>query len=47
MTEDSQLLQCNEIIAIGSDIHAKHENTACGQDVEFLDIKPGVIYSVF
>jgi len=45
MTEDSNLIQYNEIIAVGSEIHPKHENTSCGQDVEFLDIKPGVIYS--
>jgi hypothetical protein len=45
MTEDSQLILYIEIIAICSEIHPKHENIVCGQDVEFLDLKPDVIYS--
>jgi hypothetical protein len=30
-----------EIIAICSEIHTKHINTLCGQNVELLDVKPG------
>jgi hypothetical protein len=30
-----------EIIAVCSDIHTKQINTLCGQNVEFLDVKPG------
>jgi len=28
-----------EIIAFCSEIHTKHINTLCGQNVEFLDVK--------
>jgi len=34
-----------EIIAVCSDIHTKHINTLCGQNVEFLNVKPGGTYS--
>jgi hypothetical protein len=34
-----------EIIAVCSEIHTKHINTACGQNVEMLDVKPGGTYS--
>jgi hypothetical protein len=34
-----------EIIAIFSQIHAKHINTLCGQIVELLNVKPGGTYS--
>jgi hypothetical protein len=34
-----------EIIAICSEIHTKHINTLCGQDVELLNGKLGVTYS--
>jgi len=34
-----------EIIAVCSDIHVKHINTLCGQDVEMLNVKPGGTYS--
>ena len=34
-----------EIIAVCSQIHTKHINTLCGQNVEFLCVKPGGIYS--
>ena len=34
-----------EIIAVCSQIHTKHINTLCGQNVELLNIKPGGIYS--
>jgi len=28
-----------EIIAFGSEIHTKHINTVCGQNVELLNVK--------
>jgi hypothetical protein len=34
-----------EIIAVCSDIHIKHINTLCGQNVEFVNVKPGGTYS--
>jgi len=34
-----------EIIAICSEIHTKHINTLCGQNIELLNIKP-VVYIV-
>jgi hypothetical protein len=34
-----------EIIAVCSQIHTKHTNTQCGQNVELLDVKPGGTYS--
>jgi hypothetical protein len=34
-----------EIIAVCSEIHTKHTKTLCGQNVEFVDVKPGGIYS--
>ena len=30
-----------EIIAVCSQIHTKHINTLCGQNVEFVNVKPG------
>jgi len=30
-----------EIITVGSQIHTKHINTLCGQNVEFRDVQPG------
>jgi hypothetical protein len=30
----------SEIIAVSSQIHTKHINTLCGQNVEFLNVKP-------
>jgi hypothetical protein len=35
----------SEIIAVCSEIHTKHINTVCEQKVEFVNVKPGVIYS--
>jgi len=32
-------------IAVCSEIHTKHINTLCGQNVELLNIKPGGTYS--
>jgi len=34
-----------EIIAICSEIHTKHINTLCGQNVELFNVKPGGTYS--
>ena len=34
-----------EIIAVCSEIHTKHVNTMCGQNVEWLNAKPGGTYS--
>jgi len=34
-----------EIIAIYSQIDTKHVNTLCGQNVEFVNVKPGGTYS--
>ena len=36
----------SEIIAVCSQIHTKHINTLCGQNVELLNVKPGGIVSV-
>jgi hypothetical protein len=33
-----------EIIAVCSEIHTKHINTLCGQNVEFLNVEPGGTY---
>jgi len=30
-----------EIISVFLNIHTKHINTLCGQNVEFLNVKPG------
>ena len=32
-----------EIIAVCSEIHTKHINTLCGQNVEFVNVKPTVL----
>ena len=34
--QTNQLMLCREIIAACSEIHTKHVNTLCGQNVEFL-----------
>jgi hypothetical protein len=34
-----------EILAVCSEIHTKHINALCGQNVELLDVKPGSSYS--
>jgi hypothetical protein len=31
--------------AVCSEMHKKHTKTVCGQNVEFLDVKPGGTYS--
>jgi hypothetical protein len=33
-----------EIIAVCSEIHAKHIKTLCGQNTEFLNVKAGGTY---
>jgi hypothetical protein len=35
-----------EIIAVCSQIHTKHINTLCGQNVELLNIQPGGTYCI-
>jgi hypothetical protein len=34
-----------EIISVCFEIHTKHTNTLCGQNVESLNVKPGGTYS--
>jgi len=34
-----------EIICVCSEIHTEHINTLCGQNIEFLNVKPGGTYS--
>jgi len=34
-----------EIMAVCSEIHTKHINTLCGQNVELLNVKTGGTYS--
>ena len=36
----SQLLWHREIIAVCSQVHTKHINALCGQNVEFVNAKP-------
>ena len=38
----SQLMLYREIIAVCSQIHTKHTNTLCGQNVELLNVKLAV-----
>ena len=35
----SQLMLYREVIAVCSEIHTKHINTLCGQNVELLNVK--------
>jgi hypothetical protein len=35
----------SEIIAVCSEIHTKHINTLCGQNVQFVNVKHGGTYS--
>ena len=32
-------------MAVCSEIHTKHINTVCGQNVDFVTVKPGGTYS--
>ena len=41
----SQLMLYREIVAVCSQIHTKHINTLCGQNVELLNVKPRGTYS--
>jgi len=34
-------MMCTEIIAVCSQIHTKHTNTLCGQNVGLLNVKAG------
>jgi hypothetical protein len=34
-----------EITAVCSEIHTKHINTLCGQNVELMNVKPGGTWS--
>ena len=36
---------CREIMAVCSQIHTKHINTVCGQNVDFLNAAAGVTYN--
>ena len=38
----SQLMLYREIMAVSSQIHRKHINTLCGQNVELLNVKLAV-----
>jgi len=40
--QTSQLTLYREIIAVSSEIHTKHINTLCGQNVELLNVKQAV-----
>ena len=40
--ESSQLMLYREIIAVCSQIHTKHINTLCGQNVELMNVKLAV-----
>jgi len=39
VTKTSQLMLYREIMAVCSEIHTKHINTVCGQNVELLNVK--------
>jgi len=41
LIKTDQFMLYREIITVGSDIHTKHINTLCGQNVELFDVKPG------
>jgi len=43
-SKTSQLMFYREIIAVCSQIHTEHISTSCGQNVEFVSVKPGGIY---
>jgi hypothetical protein len=45
VVKNSRLTLYREIIAVCSEIHTKHINTLCGQNVELLYVKPGGTYS--
>jgi len=39
VVKTGQLMLCNEIISVCSEIHTKHTNTLYGQDVELLNVE--------
>ena len=39
------LMVYKEIIAVCSEIHTKHINTLCGQNVQIVNVKAGGIFS--
>ena len=41
----SHLMLYREIIAVCSEIYTKHINTLCGQNVGFVNVRPGGKYS--
>jgi hypothetical protein len=41
----SQLMLCREIITVCSQIHTQHIHKLCGQNVVFVNVKPGGTYS--
>jgi hypothetical protein len=41
LIETNQFMLCREVITVCSDIHKKHINTLCWQNVELFDVKPG------
>jgi len=41
----NQSILYREIIAVCSEIHAKHINTLCGQNTQLLNVKVGGTYS--
>ena len=41
LIKTDQFMLYREIITVCSDIHTKHINTLCGQNVELFDVKPG------
>ena len=45
VTKTGHKTLCREIIAVCSEIHTKHINVLCGQNVEFLSVKPDGTYS--
>jgi sulfite reductase beta subunit-like hemoprotein len=45
LTKTSQLMLYREIIAVCSQIHTKHINTLCGQNVDFFNVNLGGKYS--
>jgi hypothetical protein len=40
----NQVRLYREIIALCSEIHTKHINTLCGQNIEFVNVKPAALY---
>ena len=41
LIKTNQFMLCREVITVCSDIHTKHINALCGQNVELFDVKPG------